>query len=321
MILNKLKISRLIPLALLSCSASVVQADEGGVSFWLPGQYSSLAAAPVQQGWSLALIYYHGSQEAQGSQEIPAAGKVNLGLDASSDLLLAVPSYAFEKPLWGAQATVSMAGLYGHASADVDASLSLLDGSEISGSDSGSLTAFGDLYPSLTLRWANGVHNTMAYGMIGVPVGSYNVNRLVNIGTNHWSADIGAGYTYFNPTSKNEFSAVAGLTYNFENSDTDYQNGIDLHLDLGASRFVTDQVHIGLVGYHFQQITGDSGSGAVLGDFKSKVSGVGPQIGYMFMMGKRASYINLKGYWEFGAKNRPEGWNSWLTFSMPFSAS
>lgn len=321
MFLNKLKISRLIPLALLSCSSSMIQADEGGVSFWLPGQYSSLAAAPVQQGWSLALIYYHGSQEAKGSQEIPAIGNVYLGLDANSDLLLAVPSYAFEKPLWEAQATFSMAGLYGHASADAEESITLLDGSDISGSASGSLTAFGDLYPSLTLRWANGVHNTMAYGMIGVPVGSYDVNRLVNIGTNHWSADIGAGYTYFNPTLKNEFSAVAGLTYNFENSDTDYQNGIDLHLDLAASRFVTDQVHIGLVGYHFQQITGDSGSGAVLGDFKSKVSGVGPQIGYMFMMGKRASYINLKGYWEFGAKNRPEGWNSWLTFSMPFSPS
>ena len=27
-------------------------------------------------------------------------------------------------------------------------------------------------------------------------------------------------------------------------------------------------------------------------------------------------YINLKGYWEFGAQNRPEGWNTWLTFAI-----
>jgi len=27
-------------------------------------------------------------------------------------------------------------------------------------------------------------------------------------------------------------------------------------------------------------------------------------------------YLNLKGYWEFAAKNRAEGWNLWLTFSI-----
>ena len=34
-------------------------ADEGGVSFWLPGFFGSLAAAPQQPGWSLTSIYYH----------------------------------------------------------------------------------------------------------------------------------------------------------------------------------------------------------------------------------------------------------------------
>jgi len=26
-------------------------------------------------------------------------------------------------------------------------------------------------------------------------------------------------------------------------------------------------------------------------------------------------YFNLKGYWEFAAENRPDGWNAWVTFS------
>src|SRR5262245_39978615 len=43
--------------------------------------------------------------------------------------------------------------------------------------------------------------------------------------------DGGVGYTYFNPKTGHELSAVAGLTYNFENEHTDYQNGIDFHLD------------------------------------------------------------------------------------------
>jgi len=28
------------------------------------------------------------------------------------------------------------------------------------------------------------------------------------------------------------------------------------------------------------------------------------------------SYINVKGYKEFAAQNRPEGWNAWLTFAI-----
>jgi NADH:ubiquinone oxidoreductase subunit len=27
-------------------------------------------------------------------------------------------------------------------------------------------------------------------------------------------------------------------------------------------------------------------------------------------------YVNLKGYGEFDAANRPSGWNTWLTFSI-----
>jgi hypothetical protein len=35
-------------------------ADEGGVSFWIPGFFGSLAAVPQQQpGWSLTNIFYN----------------------------------------------------------------------------------------------------------------------------------------------------------------------------------------------------------------------------------------------------------------------
>ena len=57
----------------------------------------------------------------------------------------------------------------------------------------------------------------------------------------------------------------------------------------------------------------DNGAGAVLGDFKSRIAGIGPQIGYFFPVGKRKSYVNVKGYHEFNARNRPEGWNAWVT--------
>jgi hypothetical protein len=71
------------------------------------------------------------------------------------------------------------------------------------------------------------------------------------------------------------------------------------------------------VGYFFQQLTGDSGSGAVLGDNKSRVYAIGPQIGHFVEVRGRPWYVSLKGYWEFNARNRPEGWNTWLSVSIP----
>ena len=115
-----------------------------------------------------------------------------------------------------------------------------------------------------------------------------------------------------------EFSIVGGVTYNFENPDTNYQNGIDSHIDWAASQFLSEQLHVGFVGYFFYQLTGDGGSGATLGDFKSHVSAVGPQVGYFFPVGKEKGYVNLKGYWEFDAQNRADGWNVWVSLAWPF---
>ena len=78
---------------------------------------------------------------------------------------------------------------------------------------------------------------------------------------------------------------MLGFTYNFKNPDTDYQNGVDAHLDWAASQFLSEQWQVGLVGYFYQQVSGDSGAGAVLGDFKSRVYAIGPQVGYFFPVG------------------------------------
>ena len=118
------------------------------------------------------------------------------------------------------------------------------------------------------------------------------------------------------PAAGQEFSAVAGFTYNFKNQDTQYQNGIDFHLDWGVSQFLSKQVFVGLVGYAYQQVTDDFGQNPILGGFRSRVFGIGPQLGYLFPVGDMQGYLNVKAYGEFAAENRPSGWNTWLTFSI-----
>jgi hypothetical protein len=83
----------------------------------------------------------------------------------------------------------------------------------------------------LTLKWNQGVHNYMVYGFGDIPVGAYDSTRLSNIGIGHGGIDGGAGYTYLNPATGIEFSGITGFTYNFKNTTTQYQNGIDFHFD------------------------------------------------------------------------------------------
>jgi hypothetical protein len=295
-------------------------ADEGGVSFWLPGLFGSLAAVPGAAGWAFATIYVHPSVKASGGKTFTRGRQVVAGVSGRGDLLAYGPTYTFETPVLGGQAAVSLLNVGGRNWASISATLTGPMGNTIGGTKSQSLTSLGDLLPEASLKWNYGVHNFMVYGTGDIPVGDYDSSRLVDLGLGHGAIDGGGGYTYFDPASGLEFSSVVGFTYNFENPHTKYQNGVDAHLDWGASYFLTKQFHFGAVGYYYQQLTGDSGTGATLGPFQSRVAGVGPQMGYIFPVSNSVQgYVNLKAYKEFDAKNRAAGWNVWLTLS--FSAA
>ena len=305
-------------------------ADEGGVSFWLPGLFGSLAAVPVQPGLSGAMIYYHTTVSAGGDvsaareAEIGGSGvtvkaNLNANLNANADLALFVPSYTFATPVLGGQAAVSLMAVYGRMSTSIAGTLLAGVGGigiERSGEISDALTGFGDLYPAASLKWNAGVNNYMVYLTGDIPVGAYNSTRLSNIGIGHGAIDGGVGYTYFDPTKGHEFSAVAGLTYNLTNPSTNYQSGVDFHLDWAASQFLSKQFFVGAVGYLYNEIGCDSGSGDRVGCFQSRVVGIGPQVGFIFPVGDMQGFLGVKGYWEFAAQNRPDGWNTWLTFAI-----
>jgi hypothetical protein len=292
-------------------------ADEGGASVYLPGFFGSLAATPGAPGWSLGTFYYHTSADASVGEEFRFGGTIVAGVDVRADLAFFAPTYAFVQPVLGGQAAVLVLAGFGRMRVSADATLTGPRGRVLTFDRTDAITGGSDLFPTATLKWQRGAHNFVTYGMVGIPTGAYDVNRLANISTHHWSIDAGGGYTYFDASKRREFSAVAGLTYNFENPATDYRNGVDGHIDWAASQFFSEQLHAGVVGYFYHQLSGDSGAGAVLGDFKSRTNGIGPQVGYFFPVGNGKGYVNLKGYWEFDAAQRPEGWNLWLTLGLP----
>ena len=83
-----------------------------------------------------------------------------------------------------------------------------------------------------------------------------------------------------------------------------------------ASQWLSKQFFVGVVGYAYQQLTADSGQPAILGPFKSRVFGIGPQIGYVFPANGMQGFLGVKSYFEFESENRPEGWNAWLTLAF-----
>ncbi|MGB9367822.1 MAG: transporter [Xanthobacteraceae bacterium] len=324
----------ILPVAVAAVTVTVSQetsrADEGGVSFWIPGQFGSLAAAPAQPGWAFATIGYYTDIRASG--EVAAARQITLGrfsptvnVDLNATLRARVPAdfvnvnYVFATPVLGGQLAMGMTGAFGRPTTSIDGVLTASIGgltATRTGSISDSRFGWGDLYPMASLRWNHGIHNFMVYGTGDIPVGTYDPSNLANLGIGHGAADAGIGYTYFNPATGHEFSVVTGATYNLKNTQTDYQNGIDWHLDWGASKFLSKQLFVGAVGYAYQQLTPDKGQSPLLGEFKSRVFGVGPQIGYLFPVFDMQGYLNLKGYAEFEAQNRPSGWNAWVTLAI-----
>jgi hypothetical protein len=323
-----LPVAKLLAAIVLIASSKISWADEGGIPFWLSGQFGSLAASPQVPGWAVAFFDYFGSVSASGNvaavrlatiNKLPVDVNINLNLNLNgkTDLVFVSPSYTFATPVLGGQLGVSLGVGAGPSTADLSGTLTATAGpitvtrqGEISETRGG----VSDLYPGMTLRWNSGVNSWMVYGMGDIPVGTYNASQLVNFGIGHGAMDGGVGYTY--EKTGHELSVVTGLTYNLINPSTNYQNGIDWHVEWGASQFVTKQFQIGLVGYLYDQLTPDSGCIQALCPFESRVAGIGPQIGYLFPVGNMQGYLNLKGYAEFGARDRAEGYNIWLTFAL-----
>src|SRR3974390_2262249 len=174
----------LLGLVAALCCTNTARADEGGVSFWIPGLFGSLAAVPQQQpGWSLSSIYYHTSVSAGGDValqreftigKIPAplnlTASLNANLNATGDFGFFAPSYAFATPVLGGQASLSMLTAVGGDSTSLSGTLSgSLSAAGItvpftrSDSFGSAVTGFGDLVPLATIKWNKGDHNYMTY--------------------------------------------------------------------------------------------------------------------------------------------------------------
>ena len=316
-------------LYLLGVPQSPAVADEGGVSFWVPGFFGSLAATPQVPGWTVATMYYHTSVKAGGDVAFArqvSRGQITANFTGNSECesecsrrsrhrhseLRVCDARAGRAGRRGAAGAVRPQHGFRRRNADRRDRTDRLHRfrrphgfrQRIWRSGTAGLAALEFRRPQL-----DDLHHRQHPGRRLRP------ERVSRISASAIRRSMAAAATPISirPPGTNSPRCSASPTTS-RTRHTQYQNGIDMHLDWGASQFLSKQTHIGLVGYAYQQLTCDSGAGNRVGCFQSRVFAIGPQIGHIIPLGTHQGYLNLKGYKEFGAEHRPEGWNVWLTF-------
>jgi hypothetical protein len=80
-------------------------------------------------------------------------------------------------------------------------------------------------------------------------------------------------------------------------------------------------VGAGANGFFYQQITGDSGSGARLGGFEGMTTGIGPAISYAYSVGGLDLAAEVKWLPEIGVTNRLSGNTVWFKLAISLGAN
>jgi len=246
-------------------------AAEGGSSMYIPGGAGdAVIALSPEPGLQVANALY--SQVATVDTAV-LQGAVDLEIDLTVVLNFFGVSYTFPNNVLGGTYTIGLVIPFGYV--ELDASVTGPGGETIGVSGDSFNLADMAIVP-LQLNWDVGkLHFKFAEAIIA-PTGGYDVGNVVNLGRNYWAFDTIGAVTWFNTETGTDVSIAPGIMVNMRNDATDYRTGNEFHVDFTVNQFLSEIFAIGLRGYYYRQVTGDSGSGARLGDFKGESLGIGP---------------------------------------------
>jgi hypothetical protein len=114
------------------------------------------------------------------------------------------------------------------------------------------------------------------------------------------------------------------LDFSTEDEDTEYQNGDVFHLEATLQQYLPlmskqNLLGIGVNGFYFQQITGDSGPGArLLGANDGTDIGLGPVVTFIHTSPKYNFSVQVKWLREIDTKNRLSGNWVWVAAGVQF---
>jgi len=317
-IVKSLTLGVLVALAILVPLSAY--AEEGGSGHYMPGGAASFVdALPGKPGLAVANYFNFYDASAGISRQLPFGGLVTAGIDATAYSDTVVALYQTPLKLLGGYYALGVAIPY--IWMEVKGTVTTATGTlKVRDTANG----IGDitLYPFM-LGWT-GLNGNLKYdARLGIyaPTGYYKKGRLANVGKNYWTFEPAVSVSYISSKIGLELSAFAGMDFNTENNDTDYRSGTQFHLDLTVAEHLPlfgGVIGLGGNGFYYQQITGDSGSGARLGDFKGRTLGIGPVLSYATKIWKKDLVAEVKWLPEMDVEKRLKGDILWFKLGMAF---
>ena len=318
MLKKSLAVLALVLVTTFGAHTNRVIAAEGAVGFYLLGSTTTNAGILPPPGTYVINYnyFYSGSTEVT----LDVAGLIlDGGVDADAYYNVTAPLWVAPGKVLGGNVGFLMLTPIGWKDVEAGASLTGPRGGVIGTKLRDEETKFGDLVPGMMMGWHHDNWHFKTHTLVNVPVGFWERGNLANMGFNRWAIDNTAAFTWLDPKIGLELSAMAGFTHNFENPATDYKSGTEFHLEYAAVQNFSKHFALGVNGYYYDQVTGDSGSGARLGSFKGRVMAIGPVMNLNFQVGKIPVSANLRYFREFDVENRLEGDAGYAVLTVPLS--
>lgn len=303
------------------------RAEQGGSAHYMPGATASFIDSfpgkPGGIGVVNYFVYYDASIGA--NRNLPLGGFLTAGLDAT---VYADTLGAFYEAPWNVfNGSLTFGVAVPYVWLEIEGQAQRIGPAGVPGpafTARDTANGFGDItvYPFM-LGWTNLVKDLKLDTRLGIylPTGDYKVNQLANVGKNYWTFEPGIMASWLSSKIGTELSFYTGLDFNTANNDVDYQSGTSFHVDATVAQHLPllgGFVGAGANGFYYKQITGDSGSGARLGDFEGMTTGVGPVVSYIRQMGRTQLAAEIKWLPELDVDKRMKGDSIWFKLALLF---
>jgi hypothetical protein len=178
-------------------------------------------------------------------------------------------------------------------------------------------TGLGDMTFQAQLGWNSGDFSHTAHLLVVAPTGRYDTGFYPIAGLNRPSLDVGWAFTWLDKTTQLEFNGAVGFMAGIENHATQYQTGDEFHFEWAIGKKFESGLQIGIVGYDYRQLTGDSGQGAPF-PFVGQVDAIGPGLTYSTKIGDTPLTFGARNYEEYNTVHRFKGNLSIATVTAAF---